>query len=147
MNPEYKLKDDTFYLSEKDYYGQKESVTSSGVRLVDDNGNISLYDGDNLVTNIKSNTISIKKIEDDLTLEVKSSGGNTVSAGTGISISDESGLKVIGIDESYMSKFVGTKIQTNLVGQNGVLVHAKEDDSSKTVAELDNSYVIDQGEF
>lgn len=152
INPEYKVTDDTQYLPQGDFSYKRRGTDLVVISNVDGSNGVTLYDGDDQVVKVLlegNGTLTADKKAREATLTVK---GDKITGGTGVSVEElGDGVKVISQDQDWLAKYVkhDLKVLTSIKAKpnGGILVSDDETDENAKVLELDNEYIINQGEF
>lgn len=174
VNPEYKIVGDSTFLPFTDtlngvYDPTEESegaVKIGVVKNVDGSNGVSMYNGDQLIVKtVLSEMFKLSYDKEEKIVEIKLNpygpsaadspiGG--VEAGNGIKIDRYQyyGKEVakIGLDSSYIESIMNNFVKNindkiSIKGRNGIKVLNDEDEKIGRIIELDDNYIIQQGEF
>lgn len=175
INPEYKIVGDTQYLPFDSHlngcYDPNEGAQEGAVRIgvvknVDGSNGMSMYNGDQLIVKtVLSDLFKLSYDKDEKIVEIKlnpygqsaaDSPIGRVEAGSGIKIDRYTYMGQetarIGLDSSYIQSIMNNFVKNindniSIEGRNGIVVKDNTDTKIGRIIELDDNYIINQGEF
>lgn len=149
INPEYSVTDENQYLPQNSFSYKRKGTKLMVINNMDGSNGVTLYDGDDQVVKVLIDgnaELTADKSKREATLKVK---GDKIIAGEGVVVeeNEEEGTKTVSQDTTWLKTFVEENCVNKIKGENGVLVHPDEEDEKTTIIELDDNYIINQGEF
>lgn len=153
INPEYSVTDENQYLPQDSFSYKKKHTTLVVINNTDGSNGVTMYDGDDQVVKVLIDgnaKLSADKTNRTATLKVR---GDKILPGEGILVDedDEEGTKTVSQDKEWLAEYVkhDLKVVCNIKAKKdgGILVSDDPDDENTKILELDDNYVVNQGEF
>lgn len=152
INPEYSVTDEKQYLAQSGFSYKKKHTDLSVINNVDGSNGVTLYDGDEQVAKVvldNKGTLTADKESRTVTLKVK---GDEIQGGEGITVEElDDGIKVVSQNKDWLESYIkhDIKVITSIKAKEngGILVSDDPDDENTKILELDDNYIVNQGEF